>query len=103
MDSSLYSSVSFWINGGAGGGQKLQVCGLLHVGTTNNAWQSHYTLGVLPTNSWQQFAIPLSALGVANKTNFTGFAIQDNLGAVQPTFYWMTSNWSLPRRPPCHI
>jgi alpha-N-arabinofuranosidase len=87
MDSSLYSSVSFWINGGTSGGQKLQVCGLLHVGTTNNAWQSHYALGVVPTNSWGQFTILLSALGVANKTNFTGFVIQDNLGAVQPTFY----------------
>jgi hypothetical protein len=87
MDSSLYSSVSFWLNGGTNGGQRLQVYGLLHIGTTNNAGQSHYSFGTLGTNSWQQFIVPLATLGVANKTNFTGLVIQDRIGAVQPTFY----------------
>jgi hypothetical protein len=88
MDSRLYSSVSFWINGGASGGQKLQVYGLLHVGTANNAGQRQYfSLGTLHTNTWQQFIVLLSALGVANRTNFTGFVIQDRTGAAQPTFY----------------
>ena len=88
MDSRLYSSVSFWINGGASGGQKLQVYGLLHVGTANNAAQGQYfTLGTLKTNTWQQLIVPLSTLGVANKTNFTGLVIQDRIGAAQPTFY----------------
>ncbi|MEY2427497.1 MAG: hypothetical protein QOJ40_382 [Verrucomicrobiota bacterium] len=88
LDSSPYSSLSFWINGGPNGGQKLQVYGLLHQGTTNNAGQGQYfSLGTLPTNTWRQFVIPLSALGVANRPNFTGFVIQDRIGAVQPTFY----------------
>ncbi len=88
MDSHLYNSLSFWINGGASGGQKLQVYGLLHVGTVNNAGQGHYfSMGTLQTNTWQQFIVPLSTLAVANKTNFTGFVIQDRISAAQPTFY----------------
>jgi hypothetical protein len=88
MDSRLYSNLSFAINGGASGGQRLQVYGLLHVGTANNTGQGQYvSLGTLPTNTWQRFIVPLSALGVANRTNFTGFVIQDRVGAAQPTFY----------------
>ena len=88
LNSSLYSSISLWLNGGASGGQKLQVYGLLHVGTANNVGQGQYfSLGTLPTNTWQQFIVPLSALGVANRTNFTGFVIQDRIGTAQPTFY----------------
>ena len=88
MDSRPYSNLSFAISGGASGGQRLQVYGLLHVGTVNNAGQGQYvSLGTLPTNTWQRFIIPLSTLGVANRTNFTGFVIQDRVGAAQPTFY----------------
>ncbi|HZV35666.1 MAG TPA: hypothetical protein VFB72_13915, partial [Verrucomicrobiae bacterium] len=87
QDSSAYASLSFWLNGGTNGGQKLQMYGLLHVGTTNNYGVGHYSLGNLPTNAWQQFTVPLAPLGVANQTNFTGFVIQDATGATQPTFY----------------
>jgi alpha-L-arabinofuranosidase len=88
LNSSLYSSISLWLNGGTNGGQRLQVYGLLHVGTTNNAGQGQYFLfDPLPTNAWQQFIVPLAALGVADRTNFTGFVIKDPTGAPQPTFY----------------
>src|SRR5436190_1093504 len=87
LDSAPYSSLSFWINGGNSGGQRLQVYGLAHVGGTPNVTQSYFSLGTLQTNTWQQFTIPLSALGVADKINFTGFVFQDRVGAVQPTFY----------------
>jgi len=87
FDSTPYGSVSFWINGGASGGQQLQVSGLAQVGTTQNVWQTAFSLGTLPTSSWQQFTIPLSALGLANKSNATGIVIQDRIGAAQPTFY----------------
>lgn len=87
LDSSPYNTLSFWINGGVNGGQRLQIYGLLHVGGTQNAAQLNFSLGTLATNIWQQFTIPLSALGVAGKTNFTGFVIQDRVGAAQPTFY----------------
>jgi alpha-L-arabinofuranosidase len=87
LDSSLYSSVRFWLHGGSSGGQRLKVYGLLHIGSSANVSQSSFVLSTLTANTWQQFTIPLSALGVANTANFTGFVIQDNVGAIQPTFY----------------
>jgi len=87
INATAYSSVNFWLNGGASGGQKLQMYGLVHIGTTNNWAQSgRYPLSTLTTN-WQQFTVPLSALGVAGSNNFTGFVIQDSTGGTQPTFY----------------
>ena len=82
FDSSPYSSISFWINGGSAGGQKLQIQGLL-----NSAAQPAITLAPLPTNSWQHLNISLASLGVADQPNLSGFWIQDRIGAVQPTFY----------------
>ncbi len=38
-------------------------------------------------NTWQQYTVSLSALGVANTNNFTGFVIQDTAGSTEPTFY----------------
>ena len=90
MDSTLYTNISFWLNGGSSGGQKLQVYGLLDAGGSQNQAQSaRYYLNT-PTpmaNTWQQYKVPLSALGVANQANFTGFVIQDSTGAGEPTFY----------------
>jgi alpha-N-arabinofuranosidase len=87
LNSSSYGSIRFWLNGGATGGQKVQVYGLAHVGTNDNAAQKSFVLSALPKNSWQQVSVPLTSLGVAGKTNFTGFVIQDALGKTQPTFY----------------
>jgi hypothetical protein len=83
MDSTPYSSIRFWLNGGSSGGQQLQVYGLL-----NGAGQSaRYALGSVAANTWQQFTVPLSAIGVANQSTFSGFVIQDSAGTGQPTFY----------------
>ena len=87
QDSTPYTSLTFWLNGGTSGGQRLQMYGLLHIGTTNNYAVGHYSLSLLPAGTWQQFTVPLSALSVANQTNFTGFVIQDATGGTQPTFY----------------
>jgi PKD repeat protein len=77
-----YANLSFWINGGAAGGQKLKVYGLI-----NGSGQAAYVLPALATNIWVQYTIPLSSLGVANNANFNGILIQDNLGAAQSVFY----------------
>jgi len=78
-----YTNLSFWIDGGSSGGQRVEVWGLLD-GTNQVA----YPLSTLPTNNWQQVSIPLSSLHVAGKPNCTGFWIQGNDGgAAQPTFY----------------
>lgn len=87
FDSTPYSSVSFWLNGGVSGGQQLQLSGLAQIGSTQNVWQSSYALAALPANTWQQFTVPLSALGIADKGNATGIVFQDRIGAAQPTFY----------------
>ena len=88
QDSTPYASISFWLDGGGSGGQRLQVYGLLDLGGTNNfAAAPRYPLSALPANAWQQFNVPLSSLGVANSNNFTGFVVQDSQGTAQPTFY----------------
>jgi hypothetical protein len=87
QSSTPYSGISFWLNGGTGG-QKLQVYGLSDSGGTNNFSNStRFMLPPLAANGWQQFTVPLSALGVANEPNFTGFVIQDAQGSVWPAFY----------------
>ena len=88
MDSTPYAAISFWLNGGPIGGQQLQVYGFLDAGGSPSQWQSaSYQIGPLPANAWQQVIIPLTALGVADEANFTGFVIQDSIGAAQSTFY----------------
>ena len=76
-----YTSLSFWINGGSGG-QKVEVWGLLDGNS-----QVGYPLSALPTNNWQQITIPLASLAVADKPNFDGFWIKGTTGSAQATFY----------------
>jgi len=85
MTNSAYGSLTFWINGGSAGGQQLQVYG--NLGSAPTAQGPRYQLNILPANTWQQYTIPLSFLGVAGATNFSGFAIQDSTGSAQPAFY----------------
>lgn len=88
QDSTPYGSINFWLNGGPGGGQRLQVYGLLDEnGAQNYATSPRYQLAPLPANGWQLYSVPLSQLAVTGQPNFTGFVIQDALGQVQPTFY----------------
>lgn len=83
FNSSPYENLTFWVNGGSGGGQLLQVCGLL-----DDKAQTAIPLASLPgSNTWRQVTIALSALGVASKSNLTGFWIQGRSGKAQPTFY----------------
>ncbi|MHB8522598.1 MAG: alpha-L-arabinofuranosidase [Limisphaerales bacterium] len=83
LDTHLYSSLSFWVNGGANGGQGLQIQALLGPNS-----QPAYALPALTANAWKQFVIPLSSLGAANKTNFEGFWVQlTTTGGTANTFY----------------
>jgi hypothetical protein len=76
-----YASLSFWINGGAAGAQGLQVMGVV-----NQIDQAIYNLPALAANTWTQFNIPLSALGVANVANCQGFWFWPTLDGAT-TFY----------------
>lgn len=82
FDTSLYQSLNFWIHGGSGGGQRLQVQVLL-----NGAAQTAVSLPPLPANTWQQITLTLASLGAAGKPNMDGFWIQDRSGTAQPVFY----------------
>ena len=86
LDSSLYTSLVLWINGGAAGGQYVGVSGLL-----GRVEQTRLSIGInnkLPaSNTWLQVTLPLSSLGVANKTNFDGIMIWSNSGSTQSVFY----------------
>jgi hypothetical protein len=64
INTSIYTNLTFWANGGTAGGQVLQV--YVSLGTVD---QSGVTLTALATNTWQQFTIPLTTLNAANMTN----------------------------------
>ncbi|HEY8562272.1 MAG TPA: glycoside hydrolase family 44 protein [Pyrinomonadaceae bacterium] len=76
-----YTHLSFWIHGGASGGQLLQVNA-----TSGGNPQTAFNLNPL-TNSWQQVTIPLSSLGMNSGSTMDGFWIQDRSGAAQAVFY----------------
>jgi glycosyl hydrolase family 44 len=81
-DTSPFTNLTFWINGGATGGQQVQVQAIL--GSTA---QPPVQIGPLPTNSWQQISLSMTALGVANQPDFTGFWIQIETTSAVPVFY----------------
>jgi hypothetical protein len=82
FNTSGYSNLTFWIHGGATGGQELQVQVLL-----DGVAQPAVALAPLPSNTWQHVTLSLASLGVTNKPNMDGFWIQDRSGTSQPTFY----------------
>jgi hypothetical protein len=77
-----YASLSFWICSGPGGAPGLQVLGVTN--DTDQGYAAIYDLPTLTTN-WVQFNLPLSALGVADTTNCSGFWIWPTSGTE--TFY----------------
>ncbi len=82
FSTSGYSNLTFWINGGPAGGQRLQVQALL-----DGVPQPAIALAPLPSNTWQQIVLSLASLGVTNKPNMNGFWILDRSGTREPTFY----------------
>lgn len=84
MDSTPYNELSFWINGGTTGGQKLNVLGVRSGQPLGN---SAVALDPLTANAWKQITVSLADLGVANASDLDGFYIEDGLGQPQPAFY----------------
>ena len=78
---STYTNLVFWINGGASGGQQLQIQG--HAG---GAPQTAFTLTAPTANTWTRYTVSLASIGVANRTDMDGFWIQ-GINTAQPTFY----------------
>jgi len=82
MDTSLYTNLTFWVNGGPNGGQYIGVQAELGGSTAGLPRLS----GTAPTNSWTKLTFSLAALGVANKTNLTAFQIW-NGGTLQSNYF----------------
>ena len=80
VDATIYTNLTFWLNGGATGGQTISVNGELN-GSSSGLPSVSVTA---PTNSWKQVIISLATLGV-NKTNLTGFLF-GNGTSTQPFF-----------------
>ena len=74
--------VSFWINGGATGGQSLIV-----KATRNGVPQAGIALSPLAPNRWRQVYLPLSRLQVGGVANLDGLWIQNNTPNTLPAFY----------------
>lgn len=76
-----YQYLSFWIHGGADGGQRFQV--QAHLG---GSAQPGVSIGPLPANAWIQVRLSLAELGVAGQSNMDGFWIQDTTNTTR-TWY----------------
>jgi hypothetical protein len=85
IDTSIYTNLTFWINGGPTGGQLLQVYAESPLGTSHPA----VSLAALPAGTWQQITLSLSSLGVANQPNFSRFSIQDRSGLSSVGAYYV--------------
>jgi mannan endo-1,4-beta-mannosidase len=83
-----YDRLSFWIDGGGAGGQK--VLAALHYppnNTTPGVAIEPYLRGgspSVPQNGWAQVVIPLSAFNLAGATTIDGVILQDGSGTSQP-------------------
>jgi hypothetical protein len=78
----LFTSLVFWINGGAGG-QNISV----QVTSNGVALTNFISLAPLPTNAWRQQTISLASLGASSLTAFDGFWLKVQTGGTAPTFY----------------
>jgi alpha-N-arabinofuranosidase len=82
LDTNGYLNFSFHVHGGATGGQTLQVAAV--IGDTP---QPAVRIATPTAGAWQKVTVPLASLGVDNRTDVTGFWIQQGSGVDEPTFY----------------
>lgn len=82
QDGSAFTHLAFWINGGATGGQSVQV-----QAQRNGVPQTAVVLNSLPVNSWRQEIVSLESLGVAGATDFDGVWWQVRNSGLAPTFF----------------
>ena len=79
VDTTIYTNLSFWLNGGPSGGQNIVVSGETNGTGLSGIWVT------APTNQWQQVTLSLASLGINNVSNLTGFQI-GNGTSTQPFF-----------------
>ena len=79
LDTTIYTNVSFWLNGGAAGGQSIVVSGETNGTGLPGIWVT------APTNKWKQITISLASLGINSVSNLTGLQIGN--GTSTQTFF----------------
>ena len=82
VDTRRWSALTFWIHGGAAGGQTLSVHAL-RAGTP----QAPVALDAPVAGQWRQVTLPLAALGVSKVSDFDGLWVGDASGTPQAAFY----------------
>ncbi len=85
IDASAYTSLTFWINGGASGGQQLQVYAEL-----GGVGQSAVSLPTLTANTWQQITLSMAALGSLGSRTSHGSRFKTALAQPWPLSTWTT-------------
>ncbi len=88
LTASNYTGFTFWVNGGASGGQKLWA----GVTVTDNSSTyrlpvTNYTSGAIPANTWVQVTVPFADLKVSQFTLKTLY-VMDAQGSTQPIVYF---------------
>jgi len=81
LNASLYTGVTFWVNGGTGG-QSVQV-----QATRGGTAQVAVVLAPLPGNSWRRIPFPSPRWTLATVADFDGFWLQVQNSGTAPTFY----------------
>ena len=80
-----FTKLTFFIHGGAAGGQKLQLSATRASDTSGNHGPE-VTLPQPAANTWTEVQVPLANLG-ADGTTITGLTWHDSTGGAQPTLY----------------
>ncbi len=83
VDASLYTNLTFWIHGGASGGQQLQIL----VATNNRETGFFVTIPRPVANAWQQMTFSLTSLGVATNSTITTLYLCNWSNTPQAPFY----------------
>jgi hypothetical protein len=84
-----YSTLQFYLDGGSASGQSVQVALYNAAGTQIPGMQpvnSYIQGGAIAAGQWRLVSIPLSALGGTNQV-ITGILLQDAASGAQPTIY----------------
>src|SRR5262249_24784129 len=88
FDGGSYTTLTFWINGGASTGRSINVAAQLNDMSQSSMPLNNYIEGgSIAAGSWRRISIPLSDLRVSHATNLNGFWLQDSSGGPQPSFY----------------
>ena len=89
LDTRLYSTLTFYINGGNTSNHNIAVVAVRNQNFGSSAFLtgSYIENGSIGANQWRKVTIPLSAIAASGVTDFSGICIQEQSGSPQSTFY----------------